>query len=382
LRWVGLPFMTHDMQDDLLNWFDYIVKHGHFAALSDHFYNYAPPYIYLMMAVSYLDGFVDRVTLIKSMSLAFDCVAAFLVYKIAMIARPDVARSTLLALLFLNLPTLILDGAFWGQIDVIYTAPMLAFAFFLMRDRPYLAMAMYGLAFTIKLQAIVLAPILAYLILSGIVPLIAVLLIPLVYALLCLPAALAGRGWGDLFTLYAKQVDIPHRLSVRAPNIWVTIQHFLPPEYYPAAVIVGTIFAAIVSVAVVATYFRVRRPAPAVFIMVGATLFVALEPSILPKMHERYFFPADLFAFCMAIFIPRAWWIVVLLQIASILGYSWFMAIDHGVPFDLHPAAWIGSFAAIPATIGIAWYYWKIRGTYAEEPPARLWDSVRRFRLV
>ena len=33
LRWLALPFQSHDMQDFLLQWFDYIVTHGRFAAL-------------------------------------------------------------------------------------------------------------------------------------------------------------------------------------------------------------------------------------------------------------------------------------------------------------------------------------------------------------
>jgi Gpi18-like mannosyltransferase len=363
LRWAGLGFLTHDMQDDLLNWFDYIVTHGHFAALSDKFYNYTPPYIYFMTAVSYLDGIVDRVTLIKSMSILFDAIAAFLVFKIAMIARADIRRSIFLALLFLNLPTLILNGAWWGQFDVIYSSFMLAFVYAMMRNRPFLAMAMYAVAFAVKLQAILLAPFVVYLLLSGAMPLVAVVIVPLVYVLLLLPAALAGRGWGDLFGLYAEQADIPNRLSARAPNIWVAIQHFLPPVYYPAAVIVGVAVAGIVSLVLLRTHFYAhfyaRRPPAPLFIIAAATLWVAMEPSLLPKMHERYFFTADMFSFVMAIFIPRAWWTVALLQVGSILGYSYFMAIDHDVPFDLHPAALIGAFAEIPATIGIGWYYWR-----------------------
>jgi Gpi18-like mannosyltransferase len=359
LRWVGLPFQTHDMQDDLLHWFDYIVTHGRFAALSDKFYNYTPPYIYLMIAVSYLDGVIDRVTLIKSITVLFDGIAAFLVFKIAMLARPDVRRSIFLALLFLNLPTVILNGSWWGQFDVSYTAFLLAFLYFMIRDRPFLATAMFGVALSVKLQAIFLAPLLVYLFASGAIPALAILIVPLVYVLLMVPAALAGRGWLDLLTLYGDQVDIPHRLSARAPNIYVVIQHFLSPNYYPQATIVGVLLAGIVSLIVLRTHFLVRRPPPVLFLVVAAAFWLVLEPSLLPKMHERYFLMGDVFAFVMAIFVPRAWWTVALLQLGSILGYSYFMAIDKNLPIDFHAAALIGAFAEIPAMIGIGWYYWK-----------------------
>src|SRR6185312_1229078 len=89
LRWIALPFQSHDMQDFLLQWFDYIVSHGRFAALSDNFYNYTPPYIYMMTAVSYLDGIVSRVTLIKSISILFDGISAILIYRIVLLIRLD-----------------------------------------------------------------------------------------------------------------------------------------------------------------------------------------------------------------------------------------------------------------------------------------------------
>ena len=370
-RVLGLPFLTHDMQDDLLPWFDYIVTHGHFAALSDNFYGYTPAYICFMMTMTYLDGIIERITLIKSMSILFDFIAAFLIFKLAMISRPNIRRSALLALLFLNLPTVILNGSFWGQFDIIYSTFMLAFVYCIILSRPYAAMLMYSLAFAVKLQAILLAPILVYLLFSGLIPLAAFLLIPLVYVVVILPAVLAGRPWIDMLTVYGNQIDIPNKLSARAPNIYVAIQHFLPVAYFPAAVIVGVMMAGVVSLMVLRTHFRVRRPPPAVFIVVAATLWVAMEPALLPKMHERYFLTADIFAFAMAVFVPRAWWTVVLLQIGSILSYSYFMMIDHDAPFDLHPAALIGAFAEIPATLGIGWYYWR---TLKASSPA---DSAR-----
>ncbi len=107
------------------------------------------------------------------------------------------------------------------------------------------------------------------------------------------------------------------------------------------------------------SHFRQRPPLPAPFVVVAMALWLALEPSLLPKMHDRYFFGADIFAFVFALFMPRAWWVVVLFQIGSALAYSYFMALDYELPVDLHPAAFLGALAAIPATIGLGFYYWR-----------------------
>lgn len=357
LRVIGLPFQTHDMQDFLLPWFDYIVTHGRWAALSDNFYNYTPPYIYAMTLVSYLDGAVSRVALIKSISILFDLIAAGLVYRLALAASPDRQRAVLFALLFLNLPTLILNGAWWGQCDIIYTAFILAFAYAVIKQKPLLAMAMYGIALSLKVQAIFAAPFVLYLLLSGFMPWAAAVMPPLVYGALILPAALAGRGWISLLTIYAGQAGIANKLSARAPNIYVAIQHFLAPDFYPVATLIGIGVAGMVSLIVLVTHFRRRPPFAPAFVIAALALWLALEPSLLPKMHDRYFFGADIFAFALIMFVPKSWWVAALFQVGSVLAYSYFMMLDRDSPFDLHPAAMIGALAAIPATIGLGYYY-------------------------
>jgi len=363
LRWLGLPFQTHDMQDFLLPWFEYIVTHGRFAALSDNFANYTPPYLYLLTLATYLDGLIDRAVLIKSVSMAFDFIGACVVFRIAVASGVALRRAALCALLFLNLPTLILNGAVWGQCDIIFVTFLLAFAFYLIRNRPFQALLMYGVALSIKVQAIFAAPFVVYLVLSGTVPVFAVVMLPLIYAILVLPAALAGRGWVSLLTIYADQAGIAQKLSARAPNFYLFVQHFLAPGLYPLAALVGLGLAGLVSVVVIATHFRASHQPKAVFIVTALALWLALEPSLLPKMHDRYFFGADVFSFVMAILIPRTWWIAVLFQIGSALSYSYFMMIDHPTPFDLHPASMVGALAAIPATLGVAWVYWREFGS-------------------
>jgi Gpi18-like mannosyltransferase len=356
-RWLALPFQTHDMQDFLLPWFDYIVTHGRFAALSDNFYNYTPPYIYMMTAASYLDGVIGRVALIKAISILFDLVGAGLVYAIGRSAGHRNRRATLAALFFLALPTVILNGAAWGQCDVIYTDFLLAMALLLIRGRPVAAMAMFGIALSLKVQAIFAAPFIAYLVLAGLMPLWAVAIPPVIYGLLVLPAALAGRDWSSLLTIYADQAGIANKLSARASNVWVAIQHFLPPGAYGTATLAGVAVSGAVSLVLIVFQLRwrfPRLPSPGVIPIVATmALWLALEPSLLPKMHDRYFFPADVFALALAVLVPRVWWIAALFQVGSGLAYSYFMMLDYPLPVDLHPAAMLGALATIPATLGI-----------------------------
>jgi len=358
LRWLALPFQSHDMQDFLLQWFDYIVTHGRFAALSDNFYNYTPPYIYMMTTVSYLDGVVDRVTLIKSISILFDGISAFLIYKIALLVRPDQRLAMLAAALFLNLPTLILNGAVWGQCDIIYTTFLLAFAYYLMRGCPFQAILMYAIALSLKVQAIFLAPFFIYLLLTRAIPWRALILPPMIYGLLMLPAALAGRSWVSLIGVYAGQAGFMHSLSAHAPNAYLFFQDGLSEQARSWFGYGGLLVAGLVSLLVLASHFRLRPPLPPLFVILAVTLWLSLEPSLLPRMHDRYFFPADMFAFLFACLVPRAWWIAVLFQAGSALAYAQYLASSvPDFPVDTVYAAHIGAVAMIAAVLGVAWYY-------------------------
>jgi len=358
LRWLALPFQSHDMQDFLLQWYDYIVTHGRFAALSDNFYNYTPPYIYMMTAVSYLDGVFSRVTLIKSISILFDGLSAFLIYKIVLLVRPDRRLAILAAALFLNLPTVILNGAVWGQCDVIYTTFLLAFAYYLIRGFPFQAMLVYAIALSLKVQAIFLAPFFIYLLLARAIPWRAVILPPIIYALLMLPAALAGRSWISLIGVYAGQAGFMHSLSAHAPNAYMFFQDGLSEQARSYFGYGGLLLAGLASLVLLATHFRIRPPLPPLFIILAVALWLSLEPSLLPRMHDRYFFPADIFAFLFACLVPRAWWIAVLFQAGSALAYAQYLASSvPDFPVGTVYAAHIGAAAMIAAVAGIAWYY-------------------------
>jgi Gpi18-like mannosyltransferase len=358
LRWIALPFQSHDMQDFLLLWYDYIVTHGRFAALSDNFYNYTPPYIYMMTAVSYLDGMIDRVTLIKSISLLFDGISAFLIYRIVVLIRPEPRYAVLAALLHLNLPTLLLNSALWGQCDVIYTTFLLAFAYYTIRRCPFQALLMYAVALSLKIQAIFLAPFLVYLLLAGGIPLAAVIFPPMIYALLMLPAALAGRSWISLVTVYLGQAGFMHSLSAHAPNFYMFFQDYLSETARSVFAYGGLALAGLASLAVLASHFRLRPPLPPLFLIVAVILWLGLEPSLLPRMHDRYFFPADVFAFLFACLVPRAWWVAVLFQVGSVLAYAPYLASSvPGWPIQMTYVTHVGAVAMIAAMIGVVWFY-------------------------
>jgi Gpi18-like mannosyltransferase len=218
---------------------------------------------------------------------------------------------------------------------------------------------MYGIAFAVKLQAIFLAPFVLYLIVMGEIPVIGVAAIPLVYMILIAPAALAGRGWVDLIRIYSEQADAMIILSAHAPNLYLLIQDGLSQAQASIVTLVAVVLAAAVSLGILVMTFLKRPALSPLYIILASTLWLGLEPSLLPRMHDRYFFPADMMAFVFACLVPRAWWIAVLLQAGSALAYSQFLGSSLRNPINMTGWDHIGAMAMIAAVTGVSWFYFR-----------------------
>jgi Gpi18-like mannosyltransferase len=77
---------------------------------------------------------------------------------------------------------------------------------------------------------------------------------------------------------------------------------------------------------------------------------VALVPFVLPKMHDRYFYPADVFSLLAAFYMPELWFVPILYQFVSMLAYTVFL-------FNAPPLA--TEIAAILNTLTVIFLVWK-----------------------
>src|SRR5215208_3587875 len=143
LRFAGLEFRSMDFKDYLRDWYNEFALHGH-RALGQPFSNYTPPYLYLLYFMTKTAGFIPRIVAIKLPSIIFDFLNTGLVYKILRIRYPQGVIPLFGAGSFLLLPTILLNGAYWGQSDAIYACFLLGCILFLMKDQPFIAMIFFG----------------------------------------------------------------------------------------------------------------------------------------------------------------------------------------------------------------------------------------------
>lgn len=321
-RLAALPFVSADMRTFLLPWYDIILAHGGWRALGESFSNYTPAYLYLLTAATYW-RWAPPVVSIKLISIVFDYALAGLMGLLARRQLGPGPRSLLGPALVLFAPTVILNGALWGQADSIYTAFLLACVWFALQKRPFWASLSFSVALAFKLQAIFLAPFCLVLCTRQELrwaP--TALLPPLTYVLFALPAALLGQPLDGLLKIYLYQMNQYGELSVFAPNLYAFCAVGPQLCQQPVLTAAAVIAAGLGVLLLVRIFTRSRRPMEPAALVLLALLSAALMPFLLPRMHERYFYPADILSLALVLYRPRWWWVAAAFQVSSLLAYS------------------------------------------------------------
>lgn len=333
LRISLLDFKSLDFYASLKPWYS-TIKAGGFAAFASAFSTYNPPYLYLLYLIARFAPELPVVVAVKLPSLVADFLCA---YVVLLIIRTDSSRRDVLSYLapmaVLFAPSVVLNSAFWGQADSLFTAGLLACVYFLMLRRPGLAMLLFGIALAFKLQAVFLAPVLAALVIRGNVPWKSLLWIPSILFLATVPSWAAGRPLGELLHVYAYQASQFEFITMNAPSAYAWLpdtKHVFNLLYTPG-VIMGTAAAFMFFVLIVGS----RRPIEGRVLLEVTLVSMLLVPLFLPKMHERYFFPADILSIAFAFLYPRFFYIPILVGGVSFLSYQPFLFERELVPLSV-----------------------------------------------
>jgi Gpi18-like mannosyltransferase len=361
LRFSLREFESGDYRSFVGPWYEFIVENGGFLALKYKFSNYAPLYWYMLTAASYLWAGLPHLVAVKLISISFDFVCAAFVYRLVRLQYPHglTPLGAFFAVLFA--PTVVLNSSFWGQVDVVYTTGVVASVYFLAARREAAAFVAFGLALAFKQQAVFLAPVLLILLLRRSVSWKSFLLIPAMYAACLLPAWALGHPLDDLLTIPFQQADYYHDLTKNAPNLYQWLPNKLYDMLYPAGIVWA---AAVVGLFILGAY-RSRAPLTSGRVVQLATFSVVLLPFVLPKMHERYFFPADVLSIVFAFYFPQYFYVPVLVGLMSFLSYTPFL-----FQTEIIPLPWL-AFAPL-LTLVILFQHWLDMLRVASESPGEV----------
>jgi len=291
IRFVFKSIVTDDWNIFWGPWIEEL-KTGGFHALSTDFYDYAPPFMYILYFISVIP--MNPMTAYKGVACAFDILAALVVAGIIYDCTKSKTRAIGIYSIFMIMPTLIANSALWAQCDIIYTTFVLLSILFIFKDKPNWSMICYGIAFAFKLQTLFIFPLFVILWAKNKLKLQHFLWVIVMYFAGIIPAWLAGRPFMELVNIYVAQgTQDAYSLSLKWSNIYQILgPTFFIQEYESAGIwlILGILMLLLFYMA----YRKYRLTKE--FILLMGFFFAMVTAYFLPHMHERYGFLADIFA--------------------------------------------------------------------------------------
>ncbi len=371
--------ITADYTSFLREWVNVFKAEG-FSAITKEIGDYNLPYQYILAVIAKVP--INPLYQIKLVSVTFDFALALLL--MGMTDRFLHKRYGMVVLTaVLLMPTLWFNGAFWAQCDAIYVFFVMACLYAMLADRPVLSVAMLTIAFSFKIQTIFFFPMVLFGLLHKKYKPRHALVFIVTYMLIITPALLMGRSLVSALSIYFRQAaQYNDRLTYNAPNMYqfmpfgeVSMQHdyrsilqyftqidpatwgeWWTPDtvrYLQASLVP---YAAMLVLALVFYLFNNRKYIKLEHVWMIAMAFTLLIPLVLPKMHDRYFMLAEIFAILYAVRYPKRWFIPVLVIWASFESYMPFIARER--PLDMRIAA-----VMMMAAMGVV-----------------LWDMIRAMR--
>jgi len=292
VRLQGIEHITADIETCLIPW-SASMKTGYGPSILSTFDgDYNMPYVTVLWLLNYLPG--RTIIKVKLFSILFDYLGAIagglIVREIYGRMHPEHPEygvryfvAAYAAILFY--PSAVLNGGYWGQCDMVYVTFLLYLIYALLKDRPALAMILLGCAFSFKLQAILIVPILLiYYWKSRKMSLWHFAMVPVVMELLCIPAIIGGCSVFVPFSVYLRQLGRYPYMYVFYPNIWAI---FKDAPYYIFSNVANLSIIAGLGVFAVLVIQNKKKDSAKDWLQY-ALWSVFFMMCFLPCMHERY----------------------------------------------------------------------------------------------
>jgi Gpi18-like mannosyltransferase len=283
-----LPVRTGDFVGFLQPWLNFIQSHGYFSSLKYGFYDYTPAYIYILILIAKIG--LNPLFCIKITSIFFEYIAAFFVGKIAGLKFKTLPMVWIAMAIVPLLPTVLLNSSYLSQCDSIYAAFVLGSIYFLFIQKQLLSVLMLGIAFSFKMQFVMLLPFYFVMLLRGNIRWYYFLMVPAVFIFSLLPAYVMGRPLSGLLNVYLSQADHYHFLTLNFPNIYI----FFDNAFYQPIKIAGMIITFVLTF--VFGIILSRKKYQFSFDQWVRLVFLSaiVIPFLLPGMHERYMYLGDI----------------------------------------------------------------------------------------
>lgn len=318
LRWMGIRFEGVDYQECLSAWYNQLKEVGSLQALAEFEGNYNLPYATALLVLTYLP--VEPIIGIKMLSIITDFLSAAVLMLVVMECVEE--RKQVYGLIAYGLvlcsPVAVINSGYLAQSDGIYAAFAFLSFWLLYNGKPLKGMIAFGCAFAMKLQAAFAVPVLALLYwcrkkFSAL----HLVWIPVTIQVLCIPAIIAGCGWDITIKVYTQLMGEYPFMYYFYPNVWTYFQKM--PYYAFGKIAIGmTLVVLLLYCVLVVQSRRKHQMADYLEYFVWTTMTCAM---LLPCMHERYNYLAEILIIALAIVRPKFRIPAIVLNIISIQCY-------------------------------------------------------------
>lgn len=267
--------------------------------------NYAPFYNYFLILFSRLP--ISSLYLIKILSFYFEVITAIVVVKLIAVAKKEQTNPLYLAItLLLAIP--LLNSFKWGQCDVIYSCFAVVGIYFAIRRQSIWCFVMMGLSLSMKMQALLIYPVVLILLLcrnsKGEKYLFwrHIWITPLVFVVINIIPVFWGGSLFKVIEIYLDQIFVGNEgqaLWGNCANLFLYTESIKKTSiWYP---ILTFIFIGIVISILVFIITRVCKTKLNQLEIKDVIFLSAFIPMIcvflMPKMLDRYYYIAEVFMF-------------------------------------------------------------------------------------
>lgn len=333
VRIVSINFESMDYKNFLEPWFNELKEYGGFKALNRDIGNYNAPYMTILAFLTYLP--IKPIISIKAVSIVFDYLCAFAVVKIVKIILKDNKDENYISLILYGiiifLPTIVLNGACWGQADSIYVAFILFSIKCLLEEKYIKSFILLGISFAFKLQFMFILPLYILIYISKRkFSILNFLIIPLMNVIMCIPAIIFGKSISSCMNVYINQASLnSDKLNMNFPNIYNIFFElngrnftYAPNEFISKIGIGITIFLFII-IAFAVLYKKIEFDNRK--IIEFGLWSVMIATFFLPHMHDRYLFIGDILSLVYVIYNKKRFYIPIGIELISLYCYCYFL---------------------------------------------------------
>ena len=344
VRWIVLKYNSGDYNMFLKPWFDELKSSGGLPGLAKDIGNYTPIYMTLLSLLTYIP--VDSIISIKILSIIFDIVGAIAIRNIVLELLKDKEYKNKIAALFagifLFLPTVLLNSAYWCQCDQIYTSFILISILYLLRKNFKKAIIFWAIALSFKFQAILIFPLYVLIYISDRkIKFSNFLLIPLVVFALSIPKVIFTDDLLCGFKVYFDQSNTYSQyLTLNFPNFYSIFFNGIDGSNLINTPIdemgtIGIAFTMFIFVTIAYFVYVKKIKFDNRAIIEFGLLSVLITTFFLPQMHERYLFIGDALGIIYLIYNKNKYYIPIIIEMLSLNGYMYFLFGGRALSFSL-----------------------------------------------